>query len=75
MVKKTTHYRECEECGELIESGSPSTRLCKRCAAQYQNKRNRDTSRFRPKEHQNKKKRKKSKDDEYQDFYEEEFGY
>ena len=71
MGNKPKQFRECEECGEIIESGNPNARLCKRCAAKYQNKRNRDEARRGSKE-QRKKKKKKSSDD---DFYEEEFDY
>lgn len=60
MAQREKEYRECEECGELIESGNPTVRLCKRCAAVYQNKR-------RPKN--SKKKRKGKKDVEYFDAY------
>ena len=71
MGNKEKQYRECDECGQPIESGNPSARLCKRCAAKYQNKRIRDGSRYRSKD-QKKKNRKKSKEE---DFYEEEFDY
>ena len=71
MGNKPKQFRECEECGEIIESGNPKARLCKRCALKYQNERNRTEARRRPKE-ERKKKRKKSPED---DFYEEEFDY
>ena len=69
MGNKPKQFRECEECGEIIESGNPTARLCKRCAPKFQ--RNKDEARRRPKE-ERKKKRKKSPDD---DFYEEEYDY
>ena len=66
MGKK--QFRECEECGEPIEGGNPTARLCKRCAAKYQNKRNRDGSRYRPKDQR--KKKKSTEEDYYQAEFE-----
>jgi RNA polymerase-binding transcription factor DksA len=62
MGKKEKAFRECEECGRPIESGNPTTVLCKHCAAKLQDKRNRDGSRYRPKD--KKKKGKKSWEEE-----------
>ena len=67
MEKKTNKVRECEECGALIESSSPGSRLCKRCATQLQDKRSKDGGKFRPKEP--KKKKKGSRDEDYYDDY------
>jgi len=69
MGKKEKVIRECEECGRPIESSNPTTFLCNRCAANLQNKRYRDGSRYRPKD----KKRKKKKPWEEEDFIEEGF--
>jgi hypothetical protein len=62
--KKEKELRECEECGEPIESGHPTVRLCKRCASFYQTKR-------RPKAFDRKKRKKKNEDyfeEPYSDF-------
>lgn len=66
MGKKEKQYRECEECGALIESGNPSSRLCKQCATLALGKRDKDGLKHRSKD--NKKRKKKSKDDEYDDY-------
>lgn len=70
MAKKGKEYRECEECGEPIESGNPTVRLCKRCAVLLQDKRRRDGFRHRPKDYK-KKKKKRGEEDYYEDYEEE----
>lgn len=67
MGKQIEKYRECEECGELIESGNPAVRLCKRCASTIQNKRRKDVFRHRPKDQKKKKKRNE------EEYYEEQY--
>lgn len=74
MGKKAKQLRECEECGELIESGNPNARLCKNCAALYQDRRSRDGIRIRPKEDR-KKKKKRPRHEHHEDYYEEEYNY
>jgi hypothetical protein len=61
MVKKEEQYRECEECGEPIDSGNPTIRLCKRCAVTLQGQKRRGVFRDSPKDP---KKNRKYKGDE-----------
>jgi len=66
MGNKKIQYRECEECGAPIDSGNPANRLCKRCEAQLSAKRQRDGSKYRPKEQT--KKKKKSEEELFEDY-------
>lgn len=59
--KKEKELRECEECGDPIESGHPSVRLCKRCASLYHTKRHPKTL--------DRKKRKKKDGDYFEEPY------
>jgi len=70
MAYQEKEYRECEECGQPIDSGNPAARLCKRCANRLQGKRRREVSRHRPKDYKKKKKKGRAEEEEY---YEEEY--
>lgn len=67
--KRTSNYRECEECGEPVENSSPMANLCKSCAIAMQfDRRSRDNGfRNRTKVKTGSKKGKRN--------YEEEFEY
>jgi len=69
MAKKEEQYRECEECGEPIDSGNPTVRLCKRCATTLQGQKRRGVFRDSPKDP---KKNRKNKGDE--EFFDDPYG-
>jgi hypothetical protein len=69
MAKKEEQYRECEECGEPIDSGNPAVRLCKRCAVTLQGQKRRGVFRDSPKDP---KKNRKIKGDE--EFFDDPYG-